>query len=190
MHEVLPRVLGDILHLNYTIDPKVQANITIQTSRPIRQQDVLPVLRETLRASGLSLVEANGIYRVCNNDEAVHTGTAQVTVGGRGVPAQAYNVQILPLKYVSAADLQRTLQPFVPKDAVMQVDPTRNVIILSGAGVDLSTITDMIKAFDVDWIAGMSFGIVGLQTGGSERGDGRTHHDFRVQKAACPCRAC
>ncbi|MGH7034244.1 MAG: type II secretion system secretin GspD, partial [Stellaceae bacterium] len=56
------------------------------------------------------------------------------------------------------------LQPFVPKDAVMQVDPTRNVIILSGAGVDLSTITDMIKAFDVDWIAGMSFGIVPLQT--------------------------
>jgi general secretion pathway protein D len=164
VHEVLPRVLGDILHLNYTIDPKVQANITIQTSRPLRQQDVLPVIRETLRASGLALVEANGIYRVMNNDEAVHTGTAQVTVGGRGVPAQAYNVQILPLKYVSAADLQRTLQPFVPKDAVMQVDPTRNVIILSGAGVDLSTITDMIKAFDVDWIAGMSFGIVGLQT--------------------------
>src|SRR6185437_2914612 len=152
------------LHLNYTIDPKVQANITIQTSRPLRQQDVLPVIEETLRASGLALIEANGIYRVMSSADAVHTGTAPVTVGGPAGPAQAYNVQILPLKYVSSADLQRTLQPFVPKDAVMQVDPTRNVIILSGTGVDLSTITDMIKAFDVDWIAGMSFGIVGLQT--------------------------
>ncbi len=164
VHEVLPRVLGDILHLNYTIDPKVQANITIQTSRPLRQQDVLPVIEETLRASGLAMVEANGIYRVMSSADAVHTGTAPVTVGGQAGPAAAYNVQILPLKYVSAADLQRTLQPFVPKDAVMQVDPTRNVIILSGSDVDLSTITDMIKAFDVDWIAGMSFGIVGLQT--------------------------
>ena len=164
VHEVLPRVLGDILHLNYTIDPKVQANITIQTSRPLRQQDVLPVIQETLRASGLALVQANGIYRVMNSEEAIHTGTASVTVGGQATPTPAYNVQILPLKFVSAADLQRTLQPFVPKDAVMQIDPTRNVIILSGTGVDLSTITDMIKAFDVDWIAGMSFGIVGLQT--------------------------
>jgi general secretion pathway protein D len=166
VHEVLPRVLGDILHLNYTIDPKVQANITIQTSRPIRQQDVLPVIEETLRASGLALVEANGIYRVMNSDDAVHTGTAGVTVGGQAAgPAPAYNVQILPLKYVSAVDLQRTLLPFVPKDAVMQVDPTRNLIILSGSDVDLSTVTDMVKAFDVDWIAGMSFGIVPLQTG-------------------------
>ena len=164
VHEVLPRVLGDILHLNYTIDPKVQANITIQTSRPLRQQDVLPVIEETLRASGIALVEANGIYRVMNSDEAVHTGTAPVIIGGLAGAAPAYNVQILPLKYVSAADLQRTLQPFVPKDAVMQVDPTRNLIILSGSDVDLSTITDMVKAFDVDWIAGMSFGVVPLQT--------------------------
>jgi len=162
VREVLPRVLGDILHLNYTIDPKVQATITIQTSRPIRQQDVLPVLQETLRASGLALVDANGVYRVTASEEAVHLGTAPVTVGG--APSAGYNVQILPLRYVSAADLQKTLQPFVPKDATLQVDATRNVIILSGAGIDLSTITDMVKAFDVDWIAGMSFGIVPLQT--------------------------
>ncbi|HEY1505732.1 MAG TPA: type II secretion system secretin GspD [Stellaceae bacterium] len=162
VREVLPRVLGDILHLNYTIDPKVQANVTIQTSRPIRQQDVLPVLEETLRASGLALVETNGVYRVTPSEEAVHLGTAPVSVGG-GAPNSAYNVQILPLRYVSAADLQRTLQPFVPKDATLQIDTTRNVIILSGSGVDLSTITDMVKAFDVDWIAGMSFGIVPLQ---------------------------
>ncbi len=163
VREVLPRVLGDILHLNYTIDPKVQANVTIQTSRAIRQQDVLPVLEETLRASGLALVEANGVYRLTASEDATHLGTAPVNVGGGGASA-AYNVQVLPLRYVSAADLQRTLQPFVPKDATLQIDTTRNVIILSGSGIDLSTITDMVKAFDVDWIAGMSFGIVPLQT--------------------------
>ena len=29
VREVLPRVLGDILHLNYTIDPKVQASVDV-----------------------------------------------------------------------------------------------------------------------------------------------------------------
>ena len=168
VHEVLPRVLGDVLHLNFTIDPKVQATVTIQTSRPLRREDVLPALEEALRASGLTLVEtASGVYRLVSSEEAPRSGSLPVIVGERrpaSVGTQAYNVQILPLKYVPAAELQHTLEPFLPKGAVMQIDPTRNLLILSGSGIDLSTVTDMVRAFDVDWIAGMSFGIVPLQT--------------------------
>ncbi len=40
------------------------------------------MLQETLRASGLALVEANGVYRVTASEEAVHLGTAPVHVGG------------------------------------------------------------------------------------------------------------
>lgn len=168
VREVLPRVLGDVLHLNFTIDPKVQATVTIQTSRPLRHEDVLPALEEALRASGLTLVEtSSGLYRLVSSEEAPRSGSLPVIVGQRSPASagtQAYNVQILPLKYVSAAELQHTLEPFLPKGAVMQIDPTRNLLILSGSGIDLSTVTDMVRAFDVDWIAGMSFGIVPLQT--------------------------
>lgn len=168
VREVLPRVLGDVLHLNFTIDPKVQATVTIQTSRPLRQQDVLPALQEALRASGLTLVKtASGVYRLVSSDEAARTGSLPIMVGQSrptGAAGRPYNVQILPLKYVSAAELQHTLEPFLPKGAVLEVDATRNLLILSGTGMDLSTVTDMVKAFDVDWIAGMSFGIVPLQS--------------------------
>jgi general secretion pathway protein D len=168
VREVLPRVLGDVLHLNFTIDPKVQATVTIQTSRPLRQQDVLPALQEALRASGLTLVEtSSGVYRLVTGEEAPRTGSLPVTVGQARPAAGAarpYNVQILPLRYVSAVELQHTLEPFLPKGAVLEVDATRNLLILSGTGMDLSTVTDMVKAFDVDWISGMSFGIVPLQS--------------------------
>ncbi len=90
VREVLPRVLGDVLHLNFTIDPKVQATVTIQTSRPLRQQDVLPALQEALRASGLTLVKtASGVYRLVSSDEAARTGSLPITVGqGRRRPAR------------------------------------------------------------------------------------------------------
>jgi general secretion pathway protein D len=167
VREVLPRVLGDVLHLNYTIDPKVQATVTVQTSRPLRQQDVLPVLQEVLRASGLTLVASDGIYRLLASEDAARSGAVPITVGSSAAAnatARPYNIQILPLKYVAATELEHTLEPFVPKSAVMQVDATRNLLILSGTGIDLSTITDMVKAFDVDWIAGMSYGIIPVQT--------------------------
>jgi general secretion pathway protein D len=166
VREVLPRVLGEILHLNYTIDPKVQATITVQTSRPLRQADVLPVLQQVLRANGLSLVETGGIYRLLASEDAGRTGALPVGVGDPRHPAgPGYSVQVLPLKYVAATELQRTLEPFLPKGASMQVDATRNLLILSGTGVDLSTVTDMVKTFDVDMISGMSFGIIPVKTG-------------------------
>ncbi len=141
--------------------------MTVQTSRPLKQEDVLPVLQQVLRASGLSLVDGGGVYRVVASEDASRSGGVPVTVGSgaAGKPAvPTYNVQVLPLKYVSAAELQHTLDPFLPKGASMQADPTRNLLILSGSGADLSTVTDMVKAFDVDWIAGMSFGIIPVQT--------------------------
>jgi general secretion pathway protein D len=167
VREVLPRVLGDVLHLNFTIDPKVQATVTIQTSRPLRHEDVLPALQEALRASGLALIETpTGIYRLMPGDQAGHSGGLPLVIGAspaaRGTRSYD-NVRIVPLKYVSADELQHTLEPFVPKGTVMETDATRNLLILSGDGSDLVTALDMVRAFDVDWISGMSFAIVPLQ---------------------------
>lgn len=168
IHAVLPRILGDVLHVNYTIDPKIQAHITLHTSRPLRRQDVLPALQEALRASGLELVgTASGVYRLVKAAEAPQSGSLPVVAGQSSListPEQPYSVLIVPLKFASASALKQTLEPYLPKDAVLQADSARNLLILSGAGVDLSTVSDMINAFDINWIKGMSFAIVPLQT--------------------------
>ena len=166
VHDVLPRVLGDVLHVNFTIDPKVQAMVTIQTSRPLKREDVLPTLQAALRSSGLALVQnRSGIYSLVQAEQAAHSGPVPIVVGqGRMTMAQAYNIQILPLKYVAAAELEKTLMPFLPKGATMQVDTNRNLLILSGSGVDLASITDMVQSFDIDWVQGMSFAIVPVKT--------------------------
>ncbi len=162
VRQVLPRVLGDVLHLNYTIDPKVHATVTLQTSRPLQREDVLPALQEALRASGLALVETKNVYRLLPVEEAV--GSGALPVGSGPNLSATYNVQILPLKYVPANEVEKTLRPFLPKGAAMEVDTSRNLLIISGLGVDLSTIVNMVKDFDVNWISGMSFAIVPLQS--------------------------
>src|SRR5690606_23843625 len=40
--EVLRAVLGDMLKLNYVLDPRIKGQITLKTNRPIRRADVLP----------------------------------------------------------------------------------------------------------------------------------------------------
>src|SRR6202041_1715788 len=77
----------------------------------------------------------------------------------------SYNIQIVPLKYISAAEIQRTLEPFVPKGDLLQVDGTRNLVILSGSGPDIATLSQLLQSFDVNYLSGMSFAIVHLEFG-------------------------
>jgi general secretion pathway protein D len=169
VREVMRAVLGDVLHLNYAVDSKVQATVTLQTSRPLRRDQVLPTLQAALRASGLALIESADVYRVVPLEEAARSGSAPLIVGQGGPRTRpdnaSYNVQIFPLKYVAAADMRQMIEPLLPKGAVVEVDTPRNLLILSGTGQDLSTASELLRTFDVDWLKGMSFGIFPLQFG-------------------------
>ncbi|MBV8652780.1 MAG: type II secretion system secretin GspD [Alphaproteobacteria bacterium] len=168
IHEVVRSVLGDVLHLNYAIDPKLQSTVTVQTSRPLPRDQVLPAFEEVLRASGLALVETGGLWRVVPLDEAARNATPSVVLGQGGGLAEAgatVNMRILPLKYVAAATLRETLEPFLPKGALLQVDTQRNLLIVTGAKQDLATIDSLVSSFDVNWLSAMSFAIYPLETG-------------------------
>ena len=41
----------------------------------------------------------------------------------------------------------------------MRVDSSRNLLILAGPGREMQTWLSLIDTFDVDWLAGMSFGL-------------------------------
>ncbi len=168
IHEVVRSVLGDVLHLNYAIDPKLQSTVTVQTSRPLPRDQVLPVFEEVLRASSLALVETAGLWRVVPLDEAARNATPSVVLGrggGLGAPGSSINMRILPLKYVAAASLRETLEPFLPKGALLQVDTARNLLIVTGAKQDLATVDSLVGSFDVNWLSAMSFAIYPLETG-------------------------
>jgi general secretion pathway protein D len=168
IHEVVRSVLGDVLHLNYAIDPKLQSTVTVQTSRPLSRDQVLPVFEEVLRASGLALVETSGLWRVVPLDEAARNATPSLVLGqggGLGEAGSTVNMRILPLKYVAAASLRETLEPFLPKGALLQVDTARNLLIVTGAKQDLATIDNLVSSFDVNWLSAMSFAIYPLETG-------------------------
>src|SRR5215468_7024197 len=48
VHEVAKAILGDILGLNYAVDPSATGSVTVQTAEPVAKADVLPILEESL----------------------------------------------------------------------------------------------------------------------------------------------
>lgn len=165
VRDVLDSVLGHILSVNYTVDPKLQATITMQTAKPVKHDDVLPLLETVLQANGIALVRANNMYRVMALSGAAKAGGMSVSVGG-GRPG--YGIQIIPLKYASAVQLQKVLEPFVPTGGVLQVDEARNLLLVSGTRADLDSFIDLVDTFDVDGMNGMSFAMFPLHQGDAE----------------------
>lgn len=162
VREVAREILGEQLHLSYVVDPKIQTTVTAQTGSPIPKSAVLPTMEGVLRASGLALVESEGLYRILPLEDAARSSSPTVVLGAT---RSGYAIRVLPLKFIPAAELKTVLDPFVPPGGVLQADGARNLLIVSGPASDLGGFTELVRQFDTDWMRGTSFALYPLQVG-------------------------
>src|SRR5580704_4900456 len=64
-------ILGDILGVGYSIDPRVQGTISLSSGRPVPKSQVLFVLESALHTSNAVLVHDAGGYHIVPADDAV-----------------------------------------------------------------------------------------------------------------------
>ncbi|HEY3461635.1 MAG TPA: secretin N-terminal domain-containing protein, partial [Casimicrobiaceae bacterium] len=163
LREVVRNILGDILNASYTIDPNVGGQVTIRTTGGI-PRDALPATLETLlRMNGATMVYEGNLWKILPQSAAIRGNvTPQLGNSSRALPA-GFSVQIVPLKYVGAAEMAKLLEPFAKDAQAVRPDITRNLLILSGTELELRHLRETIDTFDIDWMAGMSAGIFTLQ---------------------------
>ena len=157
---VVGAVLGDGLNLPYVVDPQVKGNITLQAARPLSKDEVLAALEAALRIQGLALIDVNGVYHVVPAKDASRRIT-NLQLAGLGT--RGYGIYVVPLQYVSATEMEKILQPFAPDGGILRVDEARNLLLLAGTGQEITTLLNVVKTFDVDWLTGMSFGLYPLE---------------------------
>lgn len=161
IHDVLKAVLGEILQTSYSVDPAVQGTISLHTAKSLPLDAVLPTFEEALRVAGVALIQQGAGYEAVPLQGAAKRGLLAIR-GEAGSPS-GYRVEIVPLKYAAAAEIQRALDPLVSSGTVVQVDSTRNIIIVAGTDAELSRVEETISMFDVDWLKTQSFGLFPLQ---------------------------
>ncbi|MBE9555785.1 MAG: type II secretion system protein GspD, partial [Proteobacteria bacterium] len=163
IREVMKATLGGILGVNYTVSEEVQGLVTVQSGRPVPREALLPTLETILRMHGVALVREGGLYRVQPLQGAARGNTA-IRLGMSGATnGEAYGIQVVPLYYVSAAQMAETLRPIAREGGVLHVDETRNVIMLGGTRFELAALLEAVEIFDVNWLSGMSFGLFSLE---------------------------
>jgi general secretion pathway protein D len=149
-------VLGDILSTGYTIDPRVQGTVSLVSVRPVPKSDIIFVLENALRLSGVVLIRDTAGYRLTPLADAVGAGRVDAAVAS---PEPGYGVSVVPLQYVAAQTVLKLMDSFATKPGAVRADSTRNILLIQGSGAERRAAVDTALSFDVDWMRGQSVGI-------------------------------
>jgi general secretion pathway protein D len=152
-------LLGDVLKVDYLVDPRVEGTISLSSARPIPRKDILPLLENALQLNGAVVSRQGEVYQIVLASEAA--GTGSVDVGSRRV-SPGYGLTVLPLENVSADTVMRLVEGFGARAGTVRVDPARNLLLVQGSAPERRAMIETALAFDVDWMRGQSVGIFPL----------------------------
>ncbi|MEZ5442710.1 MAG: secretin N-terminal domain-containing protein [Lysobacterales bacterium] len=159
--EVVKVILGDLLQENYVIAPGVGGQVTFSTSQPVNGEQAMGILEMLLSWNNATLIWQEGRYVVVPTANAV-PGNLTPRIGQLS-SARGYEVRAVPLKFMSATEMEKLLQPYAKPGAVLRADNARAMIVVAGTRMELQNYLDTIATFDVDWLAGMSVGLFPLE---------------------------
>jgi general secretion pathway protein D len=137
----------------------VQGSITLHTAKPLRRDAVLPAFEESLKLAGAALVSNASGYQIVPLQAAAQRGA----LGSGNALQPGYQIRIVPLRYITTADVQRALESLVSPGTVVQGASRGGFVTLTGTATEVERAARAIALFDVDWLRKQSFGLFPLK---------------------------
>jgi general secretion pathway protein D len=156
---VAKTLLGDILRLNFVVDPRVQGNVTLASAGPIPRKDVLSAFESVLRMQNAGIVRSGNLVKIVPIPEAGSAGAISVGAGEPG-----FGVSLVPLRYTSASTVAKTAESFLSRPGAIRVVQSRNLLLIQGTTEERQAALDVVATFDVEWLQNQSVGVYPLKS--------------------------
>jgi general secretion pathway protein D len=149
---VAQAVLGDLMGIEYTVEPGVSGPVSVVTARPIDRASVIPFLEDALAIGGFALTLDGGRARIETIEQSAGSGIAQPGSPGFGT-------ELVQLQFVNAEQMRALISPILP-NVVSVSDSARNILLLRGTSGQRKSARDLLAQFDVNWLRNMSFALI------------------------------
>jgi general secretion pathway protein D len=164
IRKVVDAILGEMLKANYSVDEAVKGTLTLRTGKPIARGSLIPALEAALSTVDAAIVSQGNLLRVVPSAKARDLSLGRRPLSPRDKAVPGFAVEILPVRYSSVKELEKLLSAIARKEAIVQVDETRNQIVIAGSSQERAAIRATIARFDVDWMRGSSFAMYKLES--------------------------
>ena len=156
---VAKALIGDLLGLNFVIDPRVQGTVTLASFGPIPRKDILPVFESVMRMSNAAVVREGNLVKIVPIPEASGNGSVNTGTGQPG-----FGVSVVALRFTSATAVAKTTENFLSRPGAVRVDQARNLLLIQGTTAERQAALDVIASFDVEWLRNQSVGVYPLKS--------------------------
>jgi general secretion pathway protein D len=142
-------ILAQHLRLTYTIDPEVKGTVTINSSEPLRTEDLLPIFHQVLRMNGAVAVRAGNVYRIMPIKDG--KGLARPMGSSR---EDSFALQIVPVRFFAVAEMKKVLTPFVMPGGEIIENPRGNFLVIMDLPSNIQRLMEIADLIDVQVFAG------------------------------------
>lgn len=148
--DVAQSVFGDILRVNYIIDPRVKGRVNFRTTTAIPREEVLPVMEIIFRLNGIGIVQENNLYRIVPLDEV----SRELVYSQIGKEPGEVAIDLFTFKNVSLKDSLKDIENVIGLSLqgsvvrVMPIHRLNSLLVIAHSKSQLEYVKKWVLAFD------------------------------------------
>ncbi len=150
VYSIIQTIFGEVLKVNYVVDPRIKGRVTFRAVAPVPKDSVLSLMEVILRLNGIGVVEEGGLYRIVpigdisKEPSPVSYGRdpAMIRTTGKAL------VQVAPIIYMQSSEAIKLITPFASHNAVLVDVPKSNQIIIVDTDANVKRLLKLVDLLD------------------------------------------
>ncbi len=160
-------LLAQKLKINYILDPRVKGGVILNTYGETKDIDTRSLLETILRINGFGMVKQGDLYRIVPLTDISHlplppqtiTDPAEIPEGDQTM------LNLVFLKYITADELAKVLEPFIGENARVYVYAPANLLLLLDSQRSMRRTMELVTMFDSDQLANQRVRVLTVRNG-------------------------
>jgi general secretion pathway protein D len=151
LYEVI-RTMASLLEINYIVDPGISGRVTIHTAGKLKKSNLFQIFNQILEANGLAAIKEGNVYKIgpLKNAPRSRISTRFGRDFGGAEEGERVIMQIVPLQFISAAEMTKLLTPFISADGTIISHGDTNTLLIVDRDIAILKALELVKVFDID----------------------------------------
>ena len=143
----LARFVSETTGKNFIFDERLKGKVTIITPSNLSSADSFNLFTSVLELKGFTVISSGvNAYKIIPAAEAKQRG---LQIDPAKTPVnESYIARLIPLKYISAEDALKFLQPLVSKDGHISTFGPGNLVFVVDSGLNIEKVLKIIEDID------------------------------------------
>ena len=161
--------LATALGISYTLDPRIEGQVTIRTTGKISRRDLFPLFNQILRQNGIAAVQQGDLWQILPVSEG--KTRAIIPRGAAASTARAQDnfvIEIFQVRHVLADEMANILQPFVTPGGDVLSYARANAVVVTDLDSNVARLRQLAATFDIDGFRNLHARVFKMREGDPE----------------------